>query len=245
MAKANSIIKGKLNPFFEDAYNVLRSNIQFTSQSKNIKTLTIVSCFPGEGKSTTGINLARSISKTGMKVLFVDADLRKPMKVKHLESKDTLGLSNYIAGKAPLEKIINNTSMSNFHFVASGPQPPNPAELISSENFKRFLSEVSDKFDMVIIDTPPLGSVIDSAVISAQTDGALMVIASKGVDCQTALRAKDQLEKANANIIGVVLNKMKKSEYKKYCSHYNYYHDQKKLEKMWLREAKKLQKVEV
>lgn len=216
-------VKDKLNAPVEEAYKVLRTNIQFCNFNKGIKTMAITSCNPGEGKTTTAINLAISMAKSGMKVLLIDADLRKPMLMKHLGGNNDVGLSNLISGYSTTEEVINSTDVDNLYFIACGPKPPNPAELIGSSRFGELLKEAERKFDMVIIDTPPLGSVIDCAIISAQTDGTLIVIESKAIDYQNAQRVKEQLERANARILGVVLNKVSKSDYKNYYSYYNYY----------------------
>ena len=216
-------VKDKLNAPVEEAYKVLRTNIQFCNFNKETKTIAITSCNPGEGKTTTAINLAISMAKSGMKVLLIDADLRKPMLMKHLGGNNDVGLSNFISGYSTAEEITNPTDVDNLYFIACGPKPPNPAELIGSSRFSDLLKEAGRKYDMIIIDTPPLGSVIDCAIISAQTDGTLIVIESKAIDLQNALRVKEQLERANARILGVVLNKVSKSDYKNYYNYYNYY----------------------
>lgn len=216
-------IKSTLNAPAEEAYKVLRSNIQFCSIDKRIKTLAITSCSPGEGKTTTAINLAISMARASKRVLLVDTDLRKPMLAKYLTAQNTMGLTNYISGQVSIDDIICSTTEENFYFIGCGPVPPNPAEMVSSETFKRFVEAVQKDFDIVIFDTPPLGNVIDSAIISSYTDGTLIVIKSKSVDFHLAQRVKEQLENANAKILGVVLNRLKKSEYKGYYSNYKYY----------------------
>lgn len=228
MAEKSYDIKAGLNAPVEEAYRVLRSNIQFCGFDKKIKSLVITSCNPGEGKTTTSLNLSISMAKAGMNVLLVDADLRKPAIAKHLGEDNAPGLSTLISGFAKLEDVITMTSLKGFSFIACGPKPPNPAELVGSGTFSEFLATVKEKYDMVIIDTPPLGSVIDCAMISAQADGTLLVIESHSVDHTEVLRVKDQLEKANARILGVVLNKIKKSEYKGYYNYYKYYGKEKK-----------------
>ena len=210
------------NPVIE-AYRVLRTNLQFCSYDENIKTITITSCSPKDGKTTTSINLGISIAKSGRKVLLVDADLRKPMLLKHLGGNSQIGLSNYISGNISIDDIINSTNIEGFSFVPCGPKPPNPAELLGSSRFQNFLKTVKGLFDVVIIDSPPLGSIIDSALIASQTDGTIIVIKSNVTDFNSAIRVKDQLNKANVKILGVVLNKVQKSSYKSYHNHYNYF----------------------
>jgi len=206
----------------EEAYNVLRSNIQFYGFVKKIKSLVITSCMQGEGKTTTAFNLALSMSRIGLKVLLVDADLRKPLVTKYLSNDHSPGLSNLISEQVDFSNAVYCTNVEGLNFMPAGDKPPNPVELINSEKFDEFILNAEDRFDMVIFDTPPLGSVIDSAVIASKTDGTLLVIKPGTVDYKMGVRVKDQLEKANARILGVVLNKVKKRDYRNYCN-YNYY----------------------
>lgn len=226
-------LSDRLDPSAEEAYKTLRTNIQFCEVDSKIKTLTIASCIPGEGKTTTAINLGISFAKAGKRVLFVDADLRKPMLMKQLESKNFKGLSNFVSGRASMDEIINVTSVPGFHFVACGVKPPNPAELIGSAKFSEFLEKVRDRYDVVIIDTPPLGSVIDCAIIAAQTDGSLIVVQPKAVKYQEAQRVKEQLEKAGARILGVVLNKVTGKHHKNRYRYYDFYGNDRTLNRDW------------
>jgi protein-tyrosine kinase len=232
-------IKDNLNLPAEEAYKVLRTNILFCGIKKPIKTLSLTSNMSGEGKTTTSTNLAVSVAKSGKKVLLVDADMRKPASYKYLDDSGIKGLSNLIANNATLDEVINKTNISGLYFIGSGPKPPNAAELVGSSEFSRFVETVREQFDMVIIDTPPLGSVIDSAIIASQTDGSILVIETNSVSYRKVVRMKEQLEKANAKVLGVVLNKMKKSEYKNYYNDYNYYGVSKEHKKSWFKKNKK------
>ena len=158
-------ISEEKNEIVDEAYNVLRTNIQFCETEKAIKVITITSYGPGEGKSTISLNLAISMAKSGMKVLLVDADLRKPMMLKTLRRIDFKGLSNYILGRSTMDEIINKTNIKGFNFITCGVKPPNPVEIIDSTKFSEFLNKVKEQFDMVIIDTPPLGSVDRKSVV--------------------------------------------------------------------------------
>ena len=128
-------IKDRLNTPVEEAYKVLRTNIQFCSLEGKLKTLAISSCAPGEGKTTTSINLAISLAKSGARVLLIDADLRKPMMLKHISSVNPKGLSNLISETATLDEVISSTNVENLHLIACGPKPPNPAELLGTQKF--------------------------------------------------------------------------------------------------------------
>lgn len=235
MSETKYDIKYKLSETIEEAYKVLRANILFSNSNNLMKTITVTSYTPGEGKTTTSVNLSITMGKSGMRVLYVDADLRKPMTYKTLINTSFKGLSNYLMGKADLNEIINSTNIDGFYFISCGVKPPNPGELICTERFTEFLNMVREKFDLVIIDTPPLGSVIDSAVIAAQTDGTILVIKPGTVKYRNALMMKEQLVKANAKIIGVVLNKVDKTDYRNYYCGYDYYGSKSKYKKKSLK----------
>lgn len=232
------IIEDDLNLPAEEAYKVLRTNILFCGIKKPIKTLSITSNGSGEGKTTTSINLAVSVAKSGKKALLVDADMRKPASCKQFGDNGEKGLSSLISNNATLDEVIKKTNISNLYFIACGPKPPNAAELVGASEFNRFVETVREQFDMVIIDTPPLGSVIDSAIIASQTDGSILVIETNSVSHKHVVRIKEQLEKANARVLGVVLNKMNKSEYKNYYNNYNYYGGTKELKSGWFKKLR-------
>lgn len=242
MAATSYNVKDISNIHIEEAYRVLRTNIQFCSLGDPIKVVSITSCNPGEGKTTTCINLGISMAKTGMKVLVVDADLRKPMLLKHLSSANHLGLSNCISGHTAIDDIINTTNIENLFFVACGPKPPNPTELLGSPRFSDFLKNMRERFDVIIIDTPPLGGVIDCAIIAAQADAAIIVVRPNYVQYHSALRVKEQLEKVGARVLGVVLNKVEKDAYKGYYNYYAHYGEVKQMDKSWFKKLKKVRR---
>lgn len=229
----------KLNNPAEEAYKVLRTNLKFYGLSKPIKTIAITSYSPNEGKTTTAINLSISMAKSGMKVLYVDADLRKPMLMKNLGNNDFEGLSNYLSGHADIKEIIHNTDINGFSYVPCGVKPFDPAELLSSVKFDEFLEVVQQQFEMIIIDTPPLGSVIDCSIIGGRTDGVLVVIKPYKVKYNNILMVKEQLEKTNIRILGAVLNGVNQRDYKAYYNSYDYYGDKRKYAKGWLKNLKR------
>jgi protein-tyrosine kinase len=231
-------IADKLNSPAEEAYNVLSTNIQYYELDKKIRTLAVTSWSPGDGKTTTAVNLSISIAKSGMKVLFVDMDLRKPIVMKHLGSNTFKGLSNLLAGSASLDEVINATNIEGFSFISCGVKPLNPIDLIESERFTAFLETVKKQFDMIIIDTPPMGSVIDCAIIAAQMDGTLIVIKPHVMKYMNMKMMKEQLEKVNAKILGVVLNNVSKNDYKVYYDGYDYYGSQNKYHRNWIKQLK-------
>jgi len=152
-----------------EAIRSLRTNIQFCNTDKIVKTICVTSCVPNEGKSTTTINLAISMAEAGRKVLHIDADMRKPKLYKDVAAKHNVGLSNYLSGMVDLKDAISETNYENLHVILCGPKPPNPAELLDTERFRLMLTALKDEYDYIIIDTPPLGSMIDAAIVAAHT----------------------------------------------------------------------------
>ena len=227
----NINLSDRLNAPAEEAYRALRANIQFYSLEHKIKTIAITSTNPGEGKSTTATNLAITIANSGMKVLLADFDLRKPMVLKGAVSQEHSGISTFLSGMADFTDILKITDVQNFYFAPCGPRPPNPTELINSKKFIEFVSEAKEHFDMVIFDTPPLGIVIDCAIIASQTDGVIIVVETNKTELKKMQKVKVQLEKANAKILGVVLNKIKKNDYTEYHTYHDYHRTLKNAKK--------------
>ena len=165
------------------------------------------------------------MASTGKKVLHIDTDMRKPGQYKNIATKYNTGLSNYLSGMADCDEVISKTYIDNLQMILCGPKPPNPAELLGTARFKELLDTLEERYDYIIIDTPPLGSMIDAAIVASRTDGAILLIEYNAIDYNRALKVKEQLEKANARIIGVVLNKIPKKEFKDYY-YYNYHYRQ-------------------
>ena len=191
----------------QEAFKTLRTNIDFSGD--NVKVICITSCTPNEGKSSTSFELAKSYAQMGKKVLLVDADLRKSvMRQRHKKGKVRLGLTNYLVGKVEFQEALCATDVKNLHMIFSGPVPPNPSELLGNKRFVRMIENARENYDMVIVDTPPLGSVIDTAVVSKCCDGAVIVIASGEISYHFARKIKEQLVVADCRILGVVMNKV-------------------------------------
>ncbi len=204
-----------------EAYNALRANIQFSCKGKEIKTLSVVSAVPYEGRTTVAINLAMSFANDGKKVLFLDTDLRKPGVAKKAFTHFSDGLTEYILGKASFDNIIFTTNIERMSYTSCGGRTPFPSEMLTSEEFDRFMLQVRNQFDYIILDTPSVNSVIDASILSAKADGTIMVISSGKTSHKNFSQAKDQLTQANANILGVVVNKLSKHEYNKYFDYYS------------------------
>lgn len=212
----------KRDYFYEEAIKTLRTNIQFTG--KNVKTIMFTSCFPNEGKSDVTFQLCQEIGNMGKRVLLIDADIRKSAYVSRYRIKQKVnGLSQYLSGQLAKEFLIYQTNFLNVDMIFAGPMAPNPSELLEEEAFRELLAEVRGYYDYIIIDTPPVGSVIDAAIIAKESDGAVLVIESERVSYKVAQKSMEQLEKTGCKILGAVLNKVN-IEKNKYYGKYDYYY---------------------
>ena len=217
----------KLDYYSNEAYNTLRTNIQFCGGDKRVIEFT--SCMPNEGKSSVTLNLAVSMAESGKSVLLIDADLRKSVLKARVRLQERVdGLTHYLTGQASVEEIICTTDIPQLHMIFAGPVPPNPSELLNSSLFEELISEQRKKYEYIIIDTPPLGSVIDSAIIARVCDGTIMVVETDAVSYKLAQEVKEQMIKTGCPILGVVLNKVDISKrsysgkYKKYRKYKEY-----------------------
>lgn len=217
-------VKDPKSPVSE-AYRTLRTNIEFSSLDKEIKVIAVTSSGPSEGKSTTAANLAINMARSGKRTILIDSDLRKPTQHRNFKCSNHKGLSNLLIGESKFEEVIHETGIENLYLLSCGTKPPNPSELIGSAKMNRFITGLRDSFDCIIIDTPPVIAVTDAQVISKYADGYILVIYAGKTDRQAAIKAKDLLEKVNAKILGVVLNRVnvknKKSGYGYYYSYYD------------------------
>lgn len=206
-----------------EAYKSLRTNLQFCGADK--KVIAITSSTPDEGKSSVTLNLAISLSEIGKKVLLIDADLRKSVLMgKTAIHQAVQGLTHYLTQQAGLEDILCTTNIENLQIAYAGPIPPNPAELLSGNLFSGMIETLRPEYDYILIDTPPLGSVIDSAIIAQNCDGAIMVIESGTISYRFAQNVKQQFEKSNCPILGAVLNKVDLSKQGYYGKYYGRYY---------------------
>lgn len=210
--------------YVEEAYKTLRANIQFCGT--DVKAIAITSCHPNEGKSTVSIEISKSLAEAGKKVLLIDADLRKSVVVKKYASEAGIcGLSQYLSGQNSWEEVLFATQVEGFHIVFAGQFPANPVELLGSSAFSKMIEEQTKIYDYVIVDTPPLGVVIDCAVIANACDSAIMVIASEKISIRRATVIKNQLAKSGVHILGVVLNMVRSGHMvypKPYGSNHSY-----------------------
>lgn len=192
-----------------EAYRTLRTNLEFMSPDQPLKTIVFTSTGPGEGKSTTTANTAISMAQLGKKVLLVDCDLRKPVQHKIFELSNMTGMTNIlIEHTGEIEQYIQQTGVQNLELLPSGPIPPNPAEILGSRRMLELLQELSGKYEVILLDTPPLIAVTDAAVLSVNADGVILVVSVGQAERDMVLKAKGLLDKVNARVLGVVLNRV-------------------------------------
>lgn len=213
--------------FTKEAYKVLRTNIQFCGQ--DIKTIAITSCNENEGKTTISLHIAKSFSELGKKVLVIDGDMRKSvMAGRNTNAQNMAGLSEVLTGMSLLTECVYSTQFDNLNLLFAGKYPPNPVELLSSKHFSVFLTEAKKIYDYIIVDTPPLGQVIDAAVIASNCDGTILVIGDEKAHYRQAQEVIEQLNRSDCKILGAVRNCTKKRSgryyrSKKYYSKYSGY----------------------
>ncbi|MGC8780280.1 MAG: polysaccharide biosynthesis tyrosine autokinase [Anaerolineae bacterium] len=209
-----------------EAYRTLRTNIQFSSVDKPIRTLVVTSSGPSEGKSTTAANLAIVMAQTGQKVVLVDADLRRPVLHKTFGVPNNVGITTaLLAGdEVDLQSYLQPTEIDNLMILTSGPIPPNPSELLGSQRMKNVVERLAQTADIVIFDTPPVLVVTDAAVLSRQTDGVLLIADAGGTREPALVHAVEELRKTGANILGVALNRLDSRSRGYYYYYYYYYY---------------------
>jgi polysaccharide biosynthesis transport protein len=207
-----------------EAYRAFRTSLLLASASSP-KVIVITSTFAKEGKTTTSINLATVLAQMGKPVLLIDADLRRPRLQKVFKGKMNLGLVNYLAANIPLEDVIQETSVPNLSVVLSGPNPPNPSELLASDRMKTLIHEVRTKFAYVIFDSPPVLAVTDAVVLAASADGVVLCVHGGQTPRELVMRSSERLRQSNIPVLGAILNNLDLQQYgytfKK--SYYDYY----------------------
>lgn len=190
-----------------EGLNQLKTNLAFCG--KDIKVITITSSVQNEGKSSVAFDLSKTMAEGGKKILMVDADLRKSVLAAkyHIQGIDK-GLSHYLTGQAEIEDIIYETETEGFYLSVAGPLSPDPTSLLDFDQFQKFIDKVREDYDYVIIDAPPLGVVIDAAIIGKYCDGAVLVIEQGVIKRKVVQDVIKQLKRGKVRILGAVLNKV-------------------------------------
>lgn len=205
-----------------EAYRVLRTNLGFSAIDGALRSIVVTSGSPGEGKSTTAANLAIVMAQAGKRVVIVDSDLRRPMQHKIMSVGNNRGLTTALLdNETPVTYHLQNTKIKGLRVLSSGPIPPNPAEILSSQRMSHLIQELYDEADVLVFDTPPVLTVTDAAVLSPQVDGTLFVVHVGKTRRDTLAQAVERVMKTNAQPLGVVLNRIKPSHGGYY--YYQYY----------------------
>lgn len=216
--------------FIQNAVKTLATNIRFASVDNPVHSIVVTSSIPNEGKTTIATNLAQALASGGKAVLIVECDMRRRSLATALGTHARNGIYAVLSGQVELDDAVVRTSTRNVWFLDAEPHIPNPVDILGSKRFHSFIESLKDEYDYVVLDTPPLSAFIDAAVLGSIADGALLVVRRNFVRREEVLSSYEQLKKAEANVLGTVLNycEDKKSEY----YYYEYYSkDGKKLSK--------------
>jgi capsular exopolysaccharide synthesis family protein len=204
--KAPLIVADRARSARAEAYRRLRTNLQFVDVDGPVRAIVVTSAVPGEGKSTTASNLAIAFGEAGKRVLLVDADLRMPRIAEYLGLEGAVGLTNVLAGLVPVADVVQQWGRGGLWVLPSGSVPPNPSELLGSQNMADLLVSLREDFDMVILDAPPLLPVTDAAIVAARCDGAVLVARYGRTSRSQIAGAMDALRAVDARVLGCLLN---------------------------------------
>lgn len=206
LAQSKQVMDSQLNFQITEAYKAVRTNIMFSLISDGCKKIVISSSLAGEGKTTTAVHTAISLAQVNKKILLIDADLRKPKIHQFFNTKNTPGLTNYLAHMADLGNIIHSTSYKNLSLLCSGATVPNPSELLASVKMTDLLNCLAKEFDYIIMDTPPINVVVDALPLIKQSDGVVLVAREGSSTYPELNKTIKEIEVINAKILGIILN---------------------------------------
>lgn len=203
-----------------EAFRAFRTNLLYSKVNADVKSILFTSAVAGEGKSIMVANTAIALALTGKKVIILDCDLRKPVQYEIFEKKNR-GLTNYISRKCTIEDIVQDTDIPNLSLIASGPPSFNPSELLDSNKTREVISVLKNQADYLIVDSPPVLPVADACILGSKMDGIILVVGAGIVRPAMAKRAKERLETANGNILGLIINRSE--TYLEQSGYYQYY----------------------
>jgi polysaccharide biosynthesis transport protein len=209
-----------------EAYRILRTNIEFNRKSADANAITVVSGGAGEGKSTTLVNLAYICAQGGYNTLMIDGDLRRPKLHTFFDINNSVGLTNYLTTDLMLEDVILQTPIDNLYFMPSGILPADAAGILNSRRMSELIADVKNRFDLVLIDSPPILGVSDASVLASEVDLTMIVIQHRKLPRGMLIRVKQAIENVGGHLLGVVLNNVdvrSDSQYQYYTSYYTYY----------------------
>lgn len=220
MSQRRNILNKYSNFYIREAYKTLRTNIRFFLNQEGCKKFCITSSTMGEGKSITILNLAISFAENGQKVLLIDADMRRPAMARLLVEKGTPGLSNVLAGLVTEDLAIRKEVYPNLDMLFSGDVPPNPSELLGSDRMKDLLARLSENYDYILVDSPPVNAVSDARVVASLLDGVLYLVRQDKTEKDAVARGINQLKLTDAKLLGFVLNGINPDAKKYYYAEY-------------------------
>jgi capsular exopolysaccharide synthesis family protein len=206
-----------------DAYDRLIAKIPLLKQKLGYRMFTVTGCEPGVGATTIAISLAVSLAGSGWKTLLLDADIRKGPAGKRLSSAGQAGLSELLKGEAEPPSAICKTNIEHLHYLPCGGETENPIVLFNSENMSKLMRMLSDQYDYVILDSPSLNTTVDAAVIASKTSGAILVAEHMHTKKSIIEVAMREMEQTGAAVIGIVLNRVSKKDYRRYIENYDYF----------------------
>lgn len=225
-AQRRNILSQNSSFFVRESYKSLRTNIRFFQADEGCRRFCITSSLAGEGKSITLLNLAITFAEAGQRVLLIDADLRRPSQARLLIERATPGLSNVLAGHCNEDEAIRKSAYPNLDVLFSGEIPPNPSELLGSPRMKQLIDRLSEHYDYILVDAPPVGVVTDACVVARSLDGMVFLVRQNKTEKEVLSRCVQQVKNAGVRLMGFVINGStgeNGSQYKyRYRSKYRY-----------------------
>jgi len=225
-----------------EAFRNMRTNITFSDIDNELQVLAITSTNKSSGKTTILSNYAVALAQSGKRTLLLDCDLRRPKIHKKFQVSNKKGLTNILLKEIEIIEGIQETEVPNLFVISSGPIPPNPSEILASRRMGELVAELKNNFDYILLDAPPVGMVTDAAVLSSVAEGYILVVAIGHCDRDGVRYSLESLEKVNANVIGVVANKVPINKRSGYYAYYSAYEEDRVLnEKQKKKQLKKEQ----
>ena len=215
------------NPIVNDAYDRLMATIHLNKTDQKVNTYTFIGCCPRVGTTTIAINLAVSLANSNWKVLLIDSDFRKPKGEKRLNNTITYGLTDYLHGSAALKDVICSTTIPNLSYIACGSHTDNPVQLLCSENLQKLADVLENEFAFIIFDSSAINTSVDATLLAKISTNVILVASQNDTSKRDYENAIIDLNKVNANLLGVVLNKIDKAEYRNHLKNYNHFYKSK------------------
>ncbi|HEY8498005.1 MAG TPA: CpsD/CapB family tyrosine-protein kinase [Limnochordales bacterium] len=217
------VMDGERYQLAAEAFRSLRTNLQYAALGRPLQVLTVTAAGPDEGKSAVTANLAVALAQGGSRVLAVGADLRRPSLHRAFGLDYHVGLTSVLMGRVALEEAVRRVEPWGLDVLPSGPLPPNPAEMLGSRQMEALLEAMRQRWETVLLDTPPVVALSDAALLAARSDGVLLVVSAHQTPRDVVVAARRQLEQVGARILGVVLNRVRPTESGRYHYYYYYY----------------------